>query len=176
MFRTGVFARIKCQGSSQDCQLTFAQYCMSASKPRFLDSLLFSSIFLGLLFLQVTTCRLRGIYLRHLPLQLYNDLRYQSYILRKDNLNLLENKAQLSWQFWNKALCHVTALPHILNACLFFHLDHLRGHPDVVLAVGLKLTCSHVDYFVMSCSVLKSLTFSSFGNKFSSKKKEHALE
>ena len=26
------------------------------------------------------------------------------------------------------------------------HLDHLRGHPDVVPAVALWLTCYHVDY------------------------------
>ena len=32
------------------------------------------------------------------------------------------------------------------------------------------------NYFVMSCPILRSFTFSSFGNKFSSKIKRHALE
>ena len=38
---------------------------------------------------------------------------------------------------------------------------------------------SHVhtlNYFVMSCPVLRSFTFLSFGNKFSSKITKHALE
>ena len=52
--------------------------------------------------LLVTTCLLRGLFTRLLPWH-YNDIQYQnnivyykSYILRNDNLNLLEDKTQLS--------------------------------------------------------------------------------
>ena len=33
--------------------------------------------------------------------------------------DVVESKTQLSWQIWNKALCQVTALPHVQNAYLF---------------------------------------------------------
>ena len=49
------------------------------------------------------------------------------------------------------------------------HIDHLRGHHDVVLAVALWLTCSHVKLFCNVLSRLTSFTFLSFGSKFSSK-------
>ena len=71
---------------------------MSASKPMFLDSFLFSSIFLGLVFPLVFS---GTIYLRHLPWH-YNDLLKQYrvplglHILRKDNLNIVEDKTQLT--------------------------------------------------------------------------------
>ena len=41
------------------------------------------------------------------------------------------------------------------------HVDHLRGHPNVVPAVALWLTHSYI--------LLRSFTFLGFGNKFSSK-------
>ena len=62
-----------------------------------------------------------AIYLRLLPYH-DNDIQYQnnivyywSYIL---NLNILEDKMQLSWQYGIKRF--VTALPHVRNVRLFF--------------------------------------------------------
>ena len=43
-------------------------------------------------------------------------------------------------------------------------------------AMALWLTCSHVGLFWTSCPVLRSFTFLSFGNKFSSKVTKHTLE
>ena len=49
------------------------------------------------------------------------------------------------------------------------HVNHLRGHPDVVPAVALWLTRSHVELFCNVLSRFEVFTFYSFGNKFSSK-------
>ena len=73
---------------------------MSAVKPMFLDFLLFSSIFLGFVFYG-TKCFLWGY---HGTIMIYDTktiactfrATYYACVRRKDNLNLLKNKTQLS--------------------------------------------------------------------------------
>ena len=57
------------------------------------------------------------------------------------------------------------------------HVDHFRGHPDVVPAVALWVTRSHIEVFCNLLSRFEVFHFfkRGFGNKFSSKITIHAL-
>ena len=55
-------------------------------------------------------------------------------------------------------------------------VDHLRGHPDVMPAIALWLTRSHVELLCNVVSRFEIFYFLIFGNKFSSKITKHTLE
>ena len=84
---------------------------MSASKPMFLNSLLFS--FWVQYFTNNHMSPQGAIYLKHLPWH-YNDLRYQN--------NITTRATYYASSVVNMEIKHfVTALPHLHNACLFLH-------------------------------------------------------